>query len=94
MLIDGYQEYNVWLTDYFQKNQRIKIPKKSVQKRIFLLTDGMVNNPEEVVAQAGICNENIRVHTFGIGDGCDKSMVIGAAHAGRGSCSFVIDKSF
>ena len=65
-----------------------------MQKRIFLLTDGMVNNPEEVVAQAGICNENIRVHTFGIGDGCDKSMVIGAAHAGRGSCSFVIDKSF
>ena len=54
----------------------------------------MVNNPDEVVYQAGICNENIRIHTFGIGDGCDTKMVIEAARAGRGSCSFVIDKSF
>ena len=51
------------------------------------MTDGEVSNPDEVISQAGICNENIRVHTFGIGDACDTRMVIGAAQAGRGSCS-------
>ena len=41
------------------------------QKRIFLLTDGEVQNSEEIVTFIKENNHLARVHTFGIGSGCD-----------------------
>ena len=64
-----------------------------VEKRIFLLTDGVVRNPKEVIGQAGLLNEVTRVHTFGIGERCDKTMVVETAKSGRGSYSMVQDNS-
>jgi len=44
-------------------------------KNIFLLTDGEVANPEEIIdyvhQQSAIPNNRTRTHAFGIGDGCD-----------------------
>jgi hypothetical protein len=40
-----------------------------------------------------MCNDLIRVHTFGIGSGCDKDLIKRAAQAGRGSYSFADDGS-
>ena len=61
------------------------------QKRIFLLTDGMVKEPQLVEQQAKYNPDVNRIHTFGIGDDCDKDMVINTSIAGRGSCSLVSD---
>jgi len=41
-------------------------------KRVFILTDGQVNNPEEVIKKAAEDNERVRVFTFGLGSGCDQ----------------------
>ena len=41
------------------------------QKRIFLLTDGEVQNSGEIVTFIKENNHLARVHTFGIGSGCD-----------------------
>ena len=42
-----------------------------------------------MIVQASLLNEVTRVHTFGIGEGCDKNMVIETAKSGRGSFSMV-----
>ena len=34
---------------------------------------------------------NLRIHSFGIGDGCDKQLVEKVAENGRGSCSLITD---
>ena len=49
-----------------------KLSAKSLERRIFLLTDGAVENPNEVIKQAGKVKDQARIHTFGVGDGCDK----------------------
>jgi hypothetical protein len=60
-------------------------------KKIFLLTDGGVSQPENVIK---LISDNISkgsVHSFGLGHGVDKNLVEKAAKAGRGSCSLVRD---
>ncbi len=57
--------------------------------RIFLLTDGEVQNRNEVIAAAKTGNDEIRIHTFGIGGACDKDMVEQMAKRGRGSVSLI-----
>ena len=69
------------------------MPEGINQKRIFLLTDGCVNNPDQVIRQASFCKDQIRIHTFGIGSGCDNRMIVQTAKAGRGTCSMVGDYS-
>ena len=59
------------------------------ETRIFPLTDGQVENRDAVVEKASSSTENVRIHTFGIGDGCDAEMVKNMAF--RGSCSLVKD---
>ena len=59
--------------------------------RIFLLTDGQVGNPNDVIALAGQHNEKARVFSFGLGSGCDKHLVEQVAKAGRGSSTIVED---
>ena len=61
------------------------------QTRIFMLTDGQVSDPEAVIKKSNTGKENVRVHTFGIGNGCDADMVRRMAKMGRGSCSLVGD---
>lgn len=63
--------------------------KKEYQKRIFLLTDGEVGNPDKVIEIAKSNNENGRVYTFGVGSDCSKYLVKEVARAGRGSYSFI-----
>lgn len=69
-----------------------ELSKHQKETRIFLLTDGDVNNPEKVIDLANTRNDNIRIHTFGIGSGCNKHMVQMCAKNGRGSCSLVKDE--
>ena len=72
----------------------LKEEKKISHSRIFLLTDGEVQNRDSCISRAKTGNEEIRLHTFGIGGQCDKEMVINMAKQGRGSCSLIdnIDK--
>ncbi len=58
---------------------------------IFLLTDGEVDNKRQVIYQAQLNSDTTRVHTFGIGNGCDEELIKQTAIAGRGSYSFATD---
>lgn len=58
-----------------------------------MLTDGCVGDPESVCQLAAEHSDTIRVFTFGLGSGCDKNLVIGAARAGRGTHTIVEDGS-
>ena len=68
--------------------QAIDLPSTS-QKRIFILTDGAVKNPIDVINAAR--NDKCSVHTVGIGEGCDEDMLRKTALSGRGSCSLIKD---
>ena len=46
--IEGHDEYNNWLNEMKNKTPE-NFPEDLVQKRIFLLTDGRVKNPDEVI---------------------------------------------
>jgi hypothetical protein len=61
------------------------------QTRIFLLTDGQVENRDQVIQKCLTGRDSVRVYTFGLGSGCDVDMVKRAARNGRGTCSLVID---
>jgi hypothetical protein len=63
------------------------------QKRIFLLTDGQVNNNTEILNYASVCRDTARFHTFGIGSDCSKQLIREVAVAGRGSSNFAQDDS-
>jgi hypothetical protein len=54
-----------------------------------MLTDGQVDDRESVINKANTKKDNIRVHTFGVGEDCDVDMVRRMAKMGRGSCSLV-----
>ena len=64
----------------------------SRQKRIFLLTDGEVCNTGEIIDYSRLSNKKARIHTFGIGDECDRNLIEKVAIAGRGSASFATDE--
>ena len=55
-----------------------------LKKRIFILTDGAVDNPDRVIEQVKLHSDKIRVMSFGIGD-CDSELVRKIAEAGRGT---------
>lgn len=63
------------------------------KKRVFILTDGQVGDRDAVVRKAASRSESTRVFTFGLGSGCDRNLCENTAKAGRGTCSFVSDKS-
>ena len=58
-----------------------------LKTRVFILTDGQVDNPQQVINAAK--NDAAIVHTFGIGSGCDAHLVHETAKSGRGSSSIV-----
>lgn len=63
------------------------------EKRVFLLTDGEVDNKEQIFEYVRSNRDIMRIHTFGIGSGCDKELIEKTAIAGRGSFSFASDGS-
>lgn len=71
------------------ENAQKTIGRKYESTRVFLLTDGQVSNTDSIVECASKARDEVRVHTFGIGDDCDKQLVKRTAIAGRGSYSFV-----
>lgn len=70
--------------------EAIKVNTKR-EKRIFLLTDGQVRNRDAIIDYARSCSKIARFHTFGIGNGCDSTLVKRTAEAGRGCASLVAD---
>jgi len=59
------------------------------RKKIFLLTDGEVSQPDQVI-KLGKESQSY-IHTFGIGRDCSRYLVQEVAKAARGSYSFVED---
>jgi uncharacterized protein YegL len=59
---------------------------------IFLLTDGEVSDPDEVISLVNSKkNATTRVYTLGIGDGCSRYLVEKTAILGNGLFEFVSD---
>lgn len=50
-----------------------------------------MSNTDEIINFANNNKNKARIHTFGIGSGCDKNLVEKTAKAGRGSSSFAAD---
>ena len=64
-----------------------------LKKRVFLLTDGAVCDPNRVIEQARSMRDDVRVFSFGLGSGCDENLVTQVAKAGRGTSTIVRDGS-
>ena len=64
-----------------------------LKKRVFLLTDGAVCEPNRVIEQARSMRDDVRVFSFGLGSGCDENLVTQVAKAGRGTSTIVRDGS-
>lgn len=60
-----------------------------LNSRLFLLTDGQVGNPQQIIDLAREKNSECRIHTFGIGSGCSTHLVEKTAEAGRGSSNII-----
>jgi hypothetical protein len=58
-------------------------------KTIFLLTDGDVSSPDQVVKVVAENSARARVHTIGIGEGVSTYLIKEVAKAGKGTYSFV-----
>jgi hypothetical protein len=73
----------------------MELDSQDFKKRIFLLTDGSVSAPERVIEHIEKCcgeeNDDTRVFTFGIGQGCNKRLVKESAKAGKGKHYFVME---
>jgi secreted protein with Ig-like and vWFA domain len=62
------------------------------QVHVYLLTDGAVSNNDAIiklVKQNCRADNQIRLHTFGIGSGADERLIKGCAFAGMGNFSFI-----
>lgn len=55
-----------------------------------MLTDGMVDNKQQVIEKSTGTND-MKFYTFGFGDGCDKDLVEKVAKQGRGSHDLIGD---
>ena len=60
-------------------------------KQIFLLTDGEVQNTENVIELVRRNIKYSRVHTIGIGNGASESLIKGCAEKGKGYHIFIKD---
>lgn len=64
---------------------------KGNPRQIFLLTDGEVNNPREIMKLIGVHSNQCRVHGIGIGAGASKALLKGCADKGKGHAVFLAD---
>ena len=58
-----------------------------------MLTDGEVDNPDQVIELARKSADTVKIHSFGVGSDCSKKLVTEVAKAGRGTASFVDESS-
>jgi len=65
--------------------------KETHPRHIFMLTDGAVGSPEDVVQFITKSNFNTRFHAFGIGDGASTYLINESAKAGLGKSYMVPD---
>lgn len=67
------------LDSIFENNKHLK-------RRIFLLTDGDIENPDETtdLIKKNCDGDSCRLFAFGIGNDCDKPLVKKAAKEGKG----------
>jgi uncharacterized protein YegL len=73
----------------------LNLPKMSgFQRNIYLLTDGAVSNSEAVVSQARTmtANNQARIFSIGIGNGCSEKFIKQIAEQGRGKSLLLVDK--
>lgn len=67
---------------------------ESFKRQIFVLTDGGISNQNQTLELVGKHSGENRVFSFGIGSGCSTALVNGLADIGKGTASFVADKSY
>merc|ERR1712226_388780 len=69
--------------------------KPNYQRNIFLLTDGSVSDPDGVInlIEQNCKDNQSRVFTVGVGNGCSSYLVTKAAKAGQGKHEFIPDNS-
>ncbi|XP_055346092.1 LOW QUALITY PROTEIN: von Willebrand factor A domain-containing protein 5A-like [Paramacrobiotus metropolitanus] len=63
-------------------------PFSGFSRHLFVLTDGEVDNTEQVIDLVRKNTSNFRVFSFGIGDSCSRSLVNRIALAGNGKSEF------
>ena len=89
----GQQETGALKPHGMQEEEKKGEEEPHKNKKVFLLTDGAVSNPDKVIELAKSSSDKTRIHSFGVGYGCSKYLVKEVAKAGRGSYSFVDEKS-
>jgi hypothetical protein len=60
-------------------------------RNIFLLTDGGISQPDNVINLISSYSHNIHVHTIGIGSGVDEYLVKSLANKGKGTYELLSD---
>ena len=65
----------------------------TIPRHIYLLTDGAVFNPNEVIRLIKKNAYQAKVHTFGIGSGASIELIKGCAEAGGGKSYFISDSA-
>lgn len=63
----------------------------SKHKSIFLLTDGEVNNTEQIISPFKILKDNTKVYTIGVGDQSGKKLIVSLAETTSAKHTFVSD---
>jgi hypothetical protein len=76
-------------TEIHQPLQAVFAEVPDYPRAIFLLTDGGVSNPGSVIDLIKDNINNSRVHSFGIGSGASRELIINSAKAGKGVHEFV-----
>ena len=64
-----------------------------LDKHVYLLTDGQVNNTQNVIKLIKQYSESLILHCIGIGKGVSDAFIVGTAKAGNGKYYFVDDKA-
>jgi len=78
---------------YAPLESAFKNPSSSLQKHVYLITDGCISDEQNVISLILTNNATHCVHTIGIGSGVSTSLIIEASAAGRGSHYFVDEKA-
>ena len=86
----GGKDINTPLNMAISMGEMIAEDEPNLKQRVFLMTDGKVDNSEEVIEQCE--NPAIVVHTVGIGLDVDTKLLTQAAEKGRGSCNIITDR--